>query len=253
MKLLLAVLLAIAPCWAGPVIAEYFDGVFSFEDWNLTAGSTSATVTNVIVEQVLAGGNPDEFHRQRMEVGQTPGGGTQIFYNRYMVNPSFVWNPGTDGAIDTMTFSVDLRLHSSAGITPILTAFYQPMIIQNGTFYLSNTTFARATTDFEWATFVFATTQATNWAGPGGSGSPDFSESGAEMQFGFRMSHSLVCNAQVGNFCGEGHSESWVDNYSLRIVGVSDTAPIPEPASVILFTSGLLVLAVWGRRQAART
>ncbi|MEM7147522.1 MAG: hypothetical protein AAF591_20570 [Verrucomicrobiota bacterium] len=181
----------------------FMDGTFANANWNLNVVSTSGG--SITAGQVGAGGNPGSY-RLVTNSGTIPPAGS-VFLAAYHLNPSFVYDPGAMGAIDTISWSIDYQNFSSG---QALQLGFQ----QGGSFFATTSVFV--TTGSGTGSW-FPHAQGPLMEGDFG-GAPDFSATGAPITFGFRTANS----GQLGTF------EVGYDNISITVT------PVPEPRGVLL-------------------
>jgi hypothetical protein len=139
------------------------------------------------------------------------------------------YNPSTQGAINSLNYSVDLETTNGAGGT------YTLLLEQGGVNYVDSAN--RAATANTWATFSESGRTASDFSRLDGmSGTPDFSVAGSVITFGY-----------FASFGGGGFftSTMGVDNFGLTVN--SSAVSTPEPGSFSLLFVGVFIMAVWTR------
>ncbi len=187
-----------------------------------------------------------------------PGGNTGAYRRAYdlvyygysgnaHISP-FGWNPSTQGAITGLAVSYDYRAIGSADMA------FLTIVRQGGKYFVSpNATDFNVASDWQgWRTMTNASESLSGWcqiyAAFGyrgdyscGAARLDFSATGGLIEFGVE-----TANSGEGSYYG---AEGGFDNFSVGITAVSAT---PEPATVVLLGSGLLVVTgIIRRRRAA--
>jgi hypothetical protein len=220
----LAALAGHAP--AAPVV--FFDGIFNNSDWSLTAFNNATGVGSTATgNQVLTGGNPNEYRRIRNNIAvQNPGNGALIGFHMNVLD---FYTPSSQGAISTINYSED-----SINFLPTQAGNGQGTglaIYQNGKYYSlrSPTLVMPGATFSTWQPNNAPGTVASNYweVTPTGNvlpgSNPDFSASGTIMQFGFWRGNSG--NSSYQTDCG-------IDNWRLEI------QQVPTPGSLGLLAAG---------------
>ena len=189
--------------------------------------------SNGTATRVGAGGNPGAY----LQVAHTFTTGDTIWTGG--IKTDYSYNPAADGAIATLSVAADVRQ-----ITNIGSSAWQLVVEQSGQRYYSYplSAFSGGTWLHVTATDLSATNFDTNpWTGYAGilpSGNhPDFSVAGAPIQLGFMFGNRVLGSGTLTNTLG-------LDNFSVT------TSPVPVPAAVWLFGSGLLGLIGVARRKA---
>lgn len=210
----------------------FFDGIFNDPDWSLTVfnnatgvGSTSSGL------QFLAGGNPNEYRRVRNQLlVQPPGNGSVIGFH---MRAGAFYNPSTQGAITSIDYSEDSINFVPTAIVPGNGQGTGLAILQGGVFYRQQNPILVMpfVTHSNWTLNQSLGLLAADFAEVTPAGvvlpfsNPDFSVSGAVMQFGFWRGNSG--NGGYNTDCG-------IDNWHVNIV------PAPG-AAALLGLGGLLV------------
>jgi hypothetical protein len=177
-------------------------------------------------QRIVTGGNPGAFFR----FTHTMSTGEQSIIGA--VDPNASYNPGTDGPIPFLALDFDIKANTSNGATGL-----GLLVKQNNTIYYSIPWFVvPLSTGFTRQRFSIALDafDSNPLAGIGGilptGNRPDFSPTGAPMQFGMAFL-TTVAGGGTGTL----------------ILDVDNLTPAPEPLSTLLLVPG----AVWliGRRQ----
>ncbi len=242
------VAIAIAVFTAGGVACA--DAVFSESDFNpgswtdgglFEVSPADGTDTSAVVSSRFSGGNPvNNFMLQQFTFSSTDGvwgARAPIWMN------SFVYDPSTEGAIESVSGSVR-NIQAAIGQNPH-NATLRLFALQGGETYVLATILSGDMDDPE-ADNVFSGETADRFARllPGGGADifsePDFSSNGSAITFGFgwQISQALAPQVPINGriFVGA------FDNVNLRVT----TVPAPGAAGL-----GLLGLAVLTRRRRA--
>lgn len=249
MKLLpLSLLLATVSASAATIILE--DRDFNSADWTTTVVNAVGPVSQS-TSQSLSGGNPGTYLRHELSYGQRAGSSAATI-SVASINNLLSINPAISGAIETIQFDFDL-ISLSRPSNFLLAGFYRPYLSQNGSLFVAQTVNATASST-TWAPISSITTSAADWTPVAGfgSGSIDFSSSGAPIFVGYNVRLGIFCPSTT-SFCAPVTAESGIDNFKVTITTVDPiSSEIPEPTALTLLPASLLVLAGLHRHRRAR-
>lgn len=223
-----------------PALATVFsDSAFDLDSYSISKFMQSGTVD---VSQTLNGGNPGAALFVDTKV---PAPGFDNSFGRvFLFNKSFTYNPQTDGAIDTVSWSIDKYVQI---ISPPNSGLFNAtgmVILQGGKIY--DTTVVLPSTQGVFLTaggqalrsssfnlVTDPTTGATD-----ASSHPDFAS--GLMQFGTRIAFGVAA--------GSGDYESLVkmDNFSVTVA-----TSVPEANSALMALIGIGLLSVAVRKRDA--
>jgi len=222
-------LIALLTTGAQAALVSYQDGDFADGDWNIWAsfwGSASGTST-----QVSSGGLPGAYRQIDLSAYAPLFSSSNI--SLYHTNLAFSYDPSASGAITGVDLSFDSKLLSGSNSAILLYAE------QNGEQFIHSDASGFKVYNYtttNWTTTAFTGLTETDFRGA--SGTPDFSDLGNPVNFGF----------YVYNGVGSGTMSSSIalDNWS---VNVTNVAPVPVPAAFWLMASGLIGMAAVARRR----
>lgn len=242
--LTLYLLLAAASAPAATIVLE--DNTFNNSDWTPTVVEQTGTHTHFST-QAISGGNPGTYRRHSLIFGQTSSPSlTAITVANFGL---LTFNPATSGAIQSIRFDFDIISLSRPENFPGA-GRYRPYLAQNGRFFSTLTEFDAVSTS--WTSFNFLSTSSFDWFPPlvsFGSGTVDFSSSGAPITFGYRVRYPISCRAGVSSCTGL-TLESGIDNFKVTITTAESTSSeVPEPATLALFPTALLALHLYRRAR----
>src|SRR5689334_10455875 len=227
----------------GPILADpvtFSDGTFNDADWSATEICCGVGVS-FAAGQVATGGNPGAY-RQTDLVWSGPGA---IVTH---LNHDAVYDPAVEGAITTLDYSFDNIELSNYGVG------YAMLISQNETGYIAFPPFGVGlddTTSPFWSHVSHTGLTASNfWEDNSNLTHPDFSSTGAPIQFGYWTSDS-------GDWVHE--DLSGIDNWSVTLnSGIEpppdpepEPASSPEPSSALLLGSIVAGIMAFCRRRLA--
>jgi len=213
---------------------SFFDGTFNDADWNNTKILDPGGTASFTAFQVGSGGDPGSFQETNQTITSTD------FIGVSHLNTGFTYNPSVQGAITSVNFSSGQIEFSPLGG---LEVGYSLLLFQDNTYYIAA---SDNLNESSWTTFstngLTASSFTLDFAGdalPGpGPAEPDFSSTGDPIEFGFFSGNTPVGDSLT--------TSSGIDNLSITL-NIQST---PEPASVMLLTGGLAILAFvkWLRR-----
>ncbi len=229
----------LAPSGPGPFVDDAFENA----DWTLLV-RTTGWGGSAVGEQVNEGGNPVDHRTVVTRHNGAPGGGRTCTY-ALSVKDSAVYDPSVEGSIASIDYEEDARPVASGQDTG-------PVICQGDACYLS---FAASTGPLgDWQTAQRGRLLAEDFVrvdpSVGGSGlvsdaHPDFSATGAPIEFGFYRS---IC-VNGGTFgVGSGQSEAGIDNWLIRVhrTTVAPSSPGPFADETFLDTEWTLLVRTTG-------
>jgi hypothetical protein len=199
---------------------NYFDGTFNDADWTKFFQATGSPAFEV-AEQRTSGGNPDSFRF----MSHTWGNGVQGVV--YHLNNNVVYDPSTQGAIDSLDYSADvIGFNTSSGV------FGDGLLIEQGDrLFISQFTAVRFPSP--WQTKSASDLTSSSFLSLDGGAAPDFSAAGDAISFGYIRTNTIPGVTTT--------IEHGIDNWSISVNSVSAT-PVPESNLVL----GLLALASFG-------
>lgn len=236
-------LLALALCATLPARAAGFtDASVDPADYTALVLHTDASVQRTV--SAIADANPGAGLEITLSNAGAPVLMTSVLG---FVRQDFAWNPAQQGALHSVTFSNDRYVDGGDDfINQNLVTFSRALLVQGGQAFLAPiadegqlrqawyTTQGLLQAD-DFMAFDFATGLVD------ANLHPDFSASGATLQFGF-------ANRLFLDSLGQPYALNAVFRYDNIVIDLQ-AAPVPEPASALLMLAGVVLLA--GRRLQA--
>lgn len=237
MHRVLTMLTVVAGMLAMPAAAStvFTDNTFALADYTIVTSQSGGASINT--SQILTGGNPGAALQTLI---QDPGSPSPFSTSQFLLNTSFLYDPGTQGAIQTIDFMGDSFADMQPG--PLTGNGISAVLFQGGNYYLHNIGLSVVNsvwqtgsqsglmaTDFNLVTDLL--TLATN-----NSSNPDFTS--GQIQLGLLFA--------TGNF------GTIAQNWDIRLDNISYTVnAVPVPPAFWLFGSGLLGLLGMARYKKA--
>ena len=225
------------------------------------AGFTDATVDPASYTQVTLHTDPSVAAAVAATAAGNPGAGLALQYTNSggavnllsmigFVYNGFAWNPGSDGALASLSFTNDRYIDGGDDfINGNLSAFSRALLVQGGVTYVA-AFFDVGQPRQTWYTSAASGLLASDFGAYDPSTGlvdnnqhPDFSAAGGSLSFGFMNRFLLSSNGSPYDL----NAMFAYDNigYTLELAA----AQVPEPAALALALAALLSLA-WQRRRA---
>jgi len=213
------VALALLPtCVAAQTVA---DSTFLDANWTGTqfVAGNGGTSTGA---QVLVGGNPGPYRNVTNQLNAAPAGGETIVLSTHIYAP-FTYDPAVSGAIGSLDYAED------AACTPGCFGLGQstgPALAQGGNFYILSSSSVTTGPGLAWLPHTlnaltaadFGLVNVTQTTIFDNTQHPDFSASGAPIQFGFFRANDTGVN-------GGGYTlAAGIDNWQTTIVAAAPAA-----------------------------
>ena len=211
------------------------DGTFNNADWTAAkvVDTTSGATATFAAAQVGSGGNPSAYRMTDMIYFQ---GTVEV---SHLSTPS-VYNPAASGAINSINYTYDL-IETDPPFQGAQVGYFL-LLSQGGTLYgSSQEDFVQAAS---WSTFGasgltsadFGNVTATGFFG---TSHPDFSASGAPIDFGYLTGNTAMSARTTATHSG-------IDNFSVT------ANTVPEPTAIGIATLAFLTLGMrrpqkWGK------
>jgi len=209
-----------------------FDGTFDDANWTTDTllDTTPPNDASAVSGQTSADGDPSPS-RQTDHNWQASSSGVSVRFRH--LGQHLTYDPGTQGSIDVLDVSFDMRLPSA--IPHVNTMGYGPLMVQDGVTYVAGVSSPiDSPTGWLHLDFSAATSDPNNWDPFGATGQPDFSATGSPITFGYVTTNGGSGTTRRLSATGR------LDNYQVIIT--------PEPASFALL--GLGAAALIRRRSA---
>jgi hypothetical protein len=183
------------------------DADFADANWTTTKiyDTTAASDATVTATQQTSGGNPGAFRKTTQQ--WTGGNGVSAGLEAAHLLSSTIHDPARDGAIDHVDFSFDVIVISQQGGTAGVAIF--PLLVQNGVYFQ----YYDAGNPVVWTHKTFSGLTATDFVNASagartGPLNPDFSSSGALIQFGYATANGSATGVPMTTVSG-------VDNWNV--------------------------------------
>lgn len=205
------------------------DGTFSSGNWGLETFTANGSGGSVIASQLTNGGNPGQARSVTNTTGSGPNN-TIYGLHRFGTTTTTRYEPGTQGAIASVNFSIDFAFISGAGGQGhgLMLGAKQGTIVFGAAATVTGSSSA-------WSNYNVTGLTAADFTAVSGSGNIDFTASGAPIRFGFITSNS---NGSGGTSY---FNQIAYDNFNVRIIQV------PTPGIAPL--TGLAAVALTKRRR----
>ncbi len=197
---------------------------FSFNGFD--SGSNPDDVSFAYWDTGASGGNPGSvlnvFHEHdvdRDEFGD-PFGAADASVQSFFINDEFSYTPSSQGAIDTLSFSLDVKTTDPFGSVYFIVGDSLGGSVAQG---LSGSGFLSITQDGEWQTLTLSGVTQTDLSGRDFSGS-------LPLEFGFGFLSDTDVSGGAETFLLQ------ADNFRVEINA------IPEPSSALLLSLGMLCI-----------
>lgn len=190
------------------------DNTFLNANWNATKLGISSASSTFTSSQDTANGNSLPSRTTVLTYPGTPGG---MIFVAHVYQP-FVYDPVSQGAIGTLSYSYDLRHYNPPNGQAVA---YKLLILQNNTYYVGplDSIFTNA-----WQTFSHPNLPCAGFIkipGAGaGANNPDCSCTGSKIQLGY-----ITAVSTLGGQANPAQRTSGIDNWSVTLNKVPDPVP----------------------------
>jgi hypothetical protein len=232
-RCLASMLFAAGMLHAGPI--TFTDGTFNLSNYSITTLQSGGGTINV--SQTTTAGNPSPAMQVVTAVSGTAGNFLGL---GYFLNTFFTYDPGTQGAINSINFSEDINFSISGFDVFLAAEGASSLISQNGNLYIDR--FSAPVNAGVWETVTASIVQSdydlitnVNTLADDSTQHPNFAS--GPVEFGFISawsSPSLNANTSTELF----------DNFTITVNATS-----PEPATFLLLGAGLSGVGFIRRRH----
>jgi len=196
-----------APCVPTP-IQTYEDGDFDDAGWTSTiiAGRSAGDYSLDGVTTVQTGGNPGAYRQVNATVTSTAEQEAVIWVAHALEGA--IYDPSIEGSVCWLELSLD----GTDQFDPIVSrdSIFAVYLLQDGTYYWGERLFV---TSGQWETGIWTSEDFVKFDGDGAE-APDFSSSGAPMQFGF-----LTGSSRPTTVLGTAMTVAGADNFKVEVFG----------------------------------
>lgn len=214
------------------------DTTFNNSDWSSVSlpSSTGGTAGGISFGQINSGGNPGSFMSISVSQQTKNVGESNYALFAAIFGSLLEYNPSTQGAITSVSISVDLE-----GLTSSDNSYVEPFFEQNGDYFYSVSPLIFLTGSSGWITYSGTIPSGSigdyNADEKYPDGSLNFTSSGGLITFGIGVGETS--GSPIANVFG-------VDNIKYTLT----TIPIPEPSAYGMLSLGIgLVCFGWRRRK----
>jgi hypothetical protein len=189
------------------VTGTFTDLIFNDGDWqnhDLLFGNGGSTT----IGQLTSGGDIGSFRQVTIDLAApTAGSGAEVI--TINIKPAAAWDPSTSvqGPISTIDYSEYSRLIVGSGEGQATGA----ALLQNGHYYIALLPQV-FTPETIWTRKMQTGLQASSFTEIGTGNHPDFTSSGASIEFGFFRANSAPAGAG-----GAGHQVVGIDNWAITV------------------------------------
>ena len=207
-----------------------FDGTFNNSAWSSTklVDTTSGASATSTSTQKISGGNPGAY-RETTHIWTISVPGVSIVFGHIYTPVSY--NPSTQGALASLSYSSDAMVQTAPWVNAI---GFGPLLEQSGNYFWAAGSSVVVNTGWN---SLSGTYTNSDFSQVGGSANPDFSESGAQIKFGYFTANGGSGSVRPLTAIGG------VDNLSVN------AEVIPEPSSMLLLGAGLLGAGLIRRKK----
>ncbi len=191
---------------AGGSCVTFSDGNFTLTDWDSRVAREYGGPNQTTVERRPSRGNPGAYHYTQIRHPSQIASGLWMTYLR----TSATYDPSVEGAITSLSASVDIDWAETSPETPNRAAIGSLAIVQDDTVYWNSSLFVFSGEG--WKTHTASTLAEFERLSDVGPMQPDFTTAGSEMQFGFVVAGSATAGVGTPAFRFIG-----IDNWSFTV------------------------------------
>jgi hypothetical protein len=221
----------VSATWA----STFIDNVFNLSDYSTRTEQTGGATIDI--SQTLAGGNPGTA----LQIITHVPSGNSFRGNEYFLNNAFIYDPATQGSIQSLGYSEDVYVGLN-GIS-LSSKSGDLLIFQNGNYFVhfislptvNNVWSTASAENLDFSNFSLISNLATG--ATDSSQHPDFAN--GILQFG------LVSFVFVNGNYPTVTTDIRLDNLLINVT----SAPVPVPAAFWLMTSSLISFRIFGAKR----